>query len=65
VLLSAQTLARVPLGRIADAKDVVASVLFFASPGRRAALWSQVPMLVLMVAYTMSSLWMLSQPITG
>jgi hypothetical protein len=32
---------------------------------RRAALWSQLPMLVLMVAYTMSSLWMLAQPIMG
>jgi NAD(P)-dependent dehydrogenase (short-subunit alcohol dehydrogenase family) len=28
-----QILARIPLGRIADPKDVVASVLFFASPG--------------------------------
>jgi len=27
------------------------------------ALWSQVPMLILMVAYTMVSLWILSQPI--
>jgi hypothetical protein len=32
---------------------------------RRAALLSQVPMLVLMVAYTMTSLWMLAQPIVG
>ena len=32
---------------------------------RKAALWSQVPMLVLMVAYTMSSLWMLAQHIMG
>jgi hypothetical protein len=32
---------------------------------RRAAFWSQIPMLVLMVAYTMSSLWMLAQPIMG
>ena len=32
---------------------------------RRAALWSQLPMLVLMVAYTISSLWMLAQPIMG
>ncbi len=32
---------------------------------RKAALWSQVPMLVLMVTYTMSSLWMLAQPIMG
>jgi len=29
----------------------------------RAALRSQIPMLVLMVLYTMSSLWILSQPI--
>ena len=32
---------------------------------RRAALLSQLPMLVLMVAYTMTSLWMLAQPIMG
>jgi hypothetical protein len=32
---------------------------------RRAAFASQIPMLVLMVAYTMSSLWMLAQPIMG
>ena len=32
---------------------------------RRAAFSSQLPMLVLMVAYTMSSLWMLAQPIMG
>jgi hypothetical protein len=32
---------------------------------RRAALLSQIPMLVLMVAYTMTSLWMLAQPIMG
>ena len=32
---------------------------------RRAALLSQIPMLALMVAYTMTSLWMLAQPITG
>ena len=32
---------------------------------RRAALRSQVPMLVLMVAYTMISLWILSQPIVS
>lgn len=31
----------------------------------RRALWSQVPMLVLMVLYTVSSLWLLSQPIAG
>ena len=30
---------------------------------RRAALRSQVPMVALMVAYTMLSLWILSQPI--
>ncbi len=29
----------------------------------RRALWSQIPMLVLMLLYTMSSLWILSQPI--
>ncbi len=29
----------------------------------RAAVLSQVPMMVLMVLYTMSSLWLLSQPI--
>ena len=32
---------------------------------RRAALLSQIPMLLLMVAYTMTSLWMLAQPIMG
>jgi hypothetical protein len=32
---------------------------------RRAALLSQLPMLLLMVAYTMTSLWMLAQPIMG
>ena len=32
---------------------------------RRAALVSQIPMVVLMVAYTMSSLWILAQPIVG
>ena len=31
----------------------------------RQALWSQVPMLVLMVLYTVSSLWILSQPIAA
>ncbi len=29
----------------------------------RRALWSQIPMLVLMVLYTVSSLWILAQPI--
>lgn len=32
---------------------------------RRAAFLSQIPMLALMVGYTMSSLWMLAQPIMG
>lgn len=32
---------------------------------RRAALASQLPMLVLMVGYTMTSLWILAQPIVG
>jgi hypothetical protein len=32
---------------------------------RRAALLSQIPMLLLMVVYTMTSLWMLAQPIMG
>ena len=32
-------------------------------PDRTRALWSQAPMLVLMVTYTMISLWILSQPI--
>lgn len=32
---------------------------------RRAALLSQVPMVVLMMIYTMSSLWILAQPIVG
>ena len=30
-----------------------------------AAPWSQVPMVVLMVGYTMTSLWILSQPVVG
>ena len=30
---------------------------------KRAALLSQLPMMVLMVAYTMTSLWILSQPV--
>jgi hypothetical protein len=30
---------------------------------RRAALLSQIPMLILMVAYTMLSLWILAQPV--
>ncbi len=32
-------------------------------PGRRAALRSQYPMVVLMIAYTISSLWIIAQPI--
>jgi hypothetical protein len=32
-------------------------------PGRRAALRSQYPMVALMIAYTMSSLWIIAQPI--
>jgi hypothetical protein len=32
-------------------------------PTRRGALRSQVPMLVLMVGYTMVSLWIIAQPI--
>jgi len=32
---------------------------------RRAAFLSQIPMLILMVLYTMTSLWMLAQPIMG
>jgi hypothetical protein len=31
----------------------------------RAAFYSQIPMMVLMVAYTMSSLWIISQPIVN
>ena len=34
-------------------------------PGRKGALRSQIPMLALMVAYTMISLWILSQPIVN
>ena len=34
-------------------------------PTRRAAMLSQVPMVLLMVAYTMSSLWILAQPLIG
>jgi hypothetical protein len=30
---------------------------------RRGALWSQLPMLLLMVFYTLASLWILAQPI--
>ena len=32
---------------------------------RRAAMISQIPMVVLMVLYTMSSLWILAQPVVG
>ena len=32
-------------------------------PGRRAALRSQYPMVALMIVYTMSSLWIIAQPI--
>ena len=43
---------------------VLAHVLALRDCGtRRAALWSQVPSLVLMVGYTMLSLWTLAQPI--
>jgi hypothetical protein len=47
---------------------VIAVVLAHAEalrlfPTRRAALLSQVPMLLLMLAFTMTSLWILSQPI--
>jgi len=31
----------------------------------RVALWSQIPMVVLMVVYTMLSLWILAQPMVG
>ncbi len=34
-------------------------------PDRRSALLSQIPMVILMVGYTMMSLWILAQPITG
>jgi hypothetical protein len=34
-------------------------------PSSKRAFWSGVPMLVLMIAYTMIGLWILSQPITG
>lgn len=34
-------------------------------PDRARAMWSQAPMLVLMVGYTMISLWILSQPIVS
>ena len=37
------------------------SVRFLATPGK--ALRSQLPMLALMILYTISSLWILSQPI--
>ncbi len=37
------------------------SVRFYATPGK--ALRSQLPMLALMIFYTISSLWILSQPI--
>lgn len=39
----------------------VMALRIYGAPG--AAFWSQVPMVVLMVAYTMISLWILSQPI--
>jgi hypothetical protein len=42
---------------------LVALKLFASSPRR--VLVSQLPMLVLMIAYTIAGLWILSQPITG
>src|SRR5207249_3880227 len=39
------------------------SVVLRLFADRRAALWSQIPMVALMVTYTMLSLWILSQPI--
>jgi hypothetical protein len=41
----------------------VEALRLFGSP--RAAAASQVPMVALMVAYTMLSLWILAQPIVG
>ena len=41
----------------------VMALRVFAQPAR--ALWSQAPMLVLMVGYTMISLWILSQPVVS
>jgi hypothetical protein len=46
---------------IAVALAHVTALRFYG--GRRMALLSQIPMLVLMVGYTMLSLWILSQPI--
>ncbi len=34
-------------------------------PSNKRAFWSQFPMLLLMIAYTMIGLWILSQPLTG
>jgi hypothetical protein len=41
----------------------LAALRLFAD--RRRALASQLPMLALMVAYTMLSLWILAQPVVG
>jgi hypothetical protein len=38
-------------------------VALHAYPGRRVALRSQWPMVALMVCYTMTSLWIIAQPI--
>ena len=58
--------------RVADAlgTDVIAVVLAHIEAERvfrnqRDALVSQIPMVVLMVAYTTLSLWILAQPIVG
>jgi hypothetical protein len=52
------------LGHIASVylAHIVSLQLF---PSQKKAILSQIPMLVLMVAYTMIGLWILSQPLTG
>ena len=54
--------AAIVIGHVAAVTLAHVEALHGAS-GRRTAVASQVPMLVLMVAYTMLSLWILSQPI--
>ncbi len=51
-------------GELGGEQPLIAHLLALREfPGRRAALRSQYPMVALMIAYTMSSLWIIAQPI--
>jgi len=54
---------RIVVGHII-AVYVAHRIAFREIPDRKKALASQVPMLVLMIAYTMISLWIIAQPVT-